>query len=195
MICFSARSIVAAKFWSYASLSFWRVCQVSACISRERAHTYNVGELGFRNQVLRFSTNKLLLQRDQLWTGGFFVLQLRDFIGYLGLGVTTRLDTTFSVSNLLQDASVVLQVLCIQVLLFTNFGQQHADLVGQVRDGVIVGGLAPVRQLGRNRDPFSASCFVSSNGVVLGLDELEELLGEFRFSHSTESGHGKGVLR
>ena len=31
--------------------------------------------------------------------------------------------------------------------------------------------------------------------MVLGLDELEELFGQVRLAHSSEGGHGEGVLR
>jgi len=156
--------------------------------------TYNIGKLSLCDQVLSLSSHKFLLKSHKSGAGGLLVLELGNLVADLRLVVTARLHTTLGVSNLLQDTSVILQVLRIEVLLFTNLRHQHADLVGQVGDGVIIGRLAPVRELRCDRNSFPASGLVSTDSVVLGLDELEELLGQVRLSHTTECAHGKGVF-
>ena len=157
-------------------------------------NTYNVGKLSLCDQVLSLSSHKFLLKSDKSGTGRFLVLELGNLITDLRFVVAAGLYTTLGVSDLLQDTSVVLQVLRIEVLLFTDLGHQHADLVGQVGDGVIVGRLAPVRELRRDRDTFPTSGLVGTDSVVLGLDELEQLLGQVRLSHATECAHGEGML-
>lgn len=159
-----------------------------------RRSTYDVGKLGFSDQILCLSSHELLLKGDQLGAGRLLVLQLGNLIGDLSLVVATGLDAALGVSDLLQDASVVLEVLCIQVFLLTDLGQQDANLVGQIRDGVVVGRLTPVGQLRRDGNSLATSCLVGTNGMVLSLDQLEELLGELGFSHATKGGHGEAVL-
>ena len=91
-----------------------------------------------------------MLERDQLRARGFLVFELLDLVADLGLLIPARLDTRFNVPDLFQDRPVVLEILCEEVLLFTNLGENDTDLVRDVRNGVIVCGLAPVGQLRSN---------------------------------------------
>ena len=150
--------------------------------------------MSFCDQILSLSSDQFLLKRDEPGAGWLLVLELRDLVADLCLVVAAWLDAALSVSDLLQNASVVLQVLRKEVLLFTDLRHQHADLVGQVGNGVVVGGLAPVGELRCDRDSFATSSLVGADSMVLGLDELEELLGQLRLSHAPECGHGEGVL-
>lgn len=83
--------------------------------------TYNVGQLCFCDQVLSLSSYEFLLKSDNSWAARFLVLEFCDLVADLGLVVTAWLDAALGVSDLLQDASVVLEVLSKKILLFTNF--------------------------------------------------------------------------
>jgi hypothetical protein len=65
---------------------------------------------------------------------------------------------------------------CIQILLFTQFGKQNTNLVGDIADGIVRGGFAPVGELTCDGETFLAGTFVALDEVVLGLDKLVELL-------------------
>ena len=93
--------------------------------------------------------------------------------------VATRLNATLGVSNLLQHRAIVFQVLREDILLLPDLRQQHAEFVGDVGDGVVARGFAPVGELGGDGDALAGGGLVSSDGVVLGFDDLEELFGEF----------------
>jgi hypothetical protein len=70
-----------------------------------------------------------------------------NLIADLGLAITAWLYAALSISDLLQDASVILEILCKQVFLLPNLRQEDAELVGDVRDRVVVRRLTPVRKL------------------------------------------------
>ena len=78
---------------------------------------YDVGELSFSDEVLSFRTHELLLERYQLRALWLFVLELLDLIGDFGLVVPAGLHRAFRISDLLQDAPVVLQVLSKDIFL------------------------------------------------------------------------------
>ena len=81
--------------------------------------TYDIGELSFGDEVLSFGSNELLLERHKLRALRLFVLELLDLVGDLGLVVSAWLDRAFGVSDLLEDAPIVLQVLSKDVFLLS----------------------------------------------------------------------------
>lgn len=95
---------------------------------------------------------------------------------YLRLVVSTRLHRALRVTDLLQHAPTVLQVLREQLLLLRDFRQQHAELVADVADSVVLRALAPLAQLTCDRLRLTARRLVRADLVVLRLDELVQLL-------------------
>ena len=93
--------------------------------------------------------------------------------------VATRLDAALGVPDLLQHRAVVFEILREDILLLSDLGQQHAELVGDVGDGVVAGGFAPVGELGGDGDALAGGGLVGPDGVVLGFDDFEQLFGEF----------------
>lgn len=156
--------------------------------------TYNVGELSLCNQVLCFGSNKLLLEGDQLGTGGLLVLEFLNLITNLGLLVTAGLDTALNVPNLFQDGAIVLEVLDKEIFLLANLGKDDTNLVADVGNGVVVGGLTPVGQLRGDREPFTAGSLVSGDGMILGFDQLVEFLGQLGLCGAAQGGDGEGVF-
>lgn len=67
---------------------------------------------------------------------------------------TARLHRALSVTDLLQHTAAILQALSEQVLLLCDLCQQHAELVADVAQCVVVGALAPLAQLSGNRSAF-----------------------------------------
>jgi hypothetical protein len=133
----------------YASFNFARVCSTVSdhASSGKEEETYNICQLGLCNQILCFGSNKLLLQCYQLRTCRLLVFQFLNLIADLGLAITAWLYAALSISDLLQDTSVILEILCKQVFLLPNLRQEDAELVGDVRDRVVVRRLTPVRKL------------------------------------------------
>lgn len=176
----------------------------------------NVRKLGFGYQALGFGADQLLLQRDELGGFGLFVLELLDLV--LDLRETsssaispsrpminmtktnlllmrpTRLHATLRIANLLQHPPTVLQPLRIQILLLRNLRQQHAQLVADVAHGFILRALAPLAQLAGDRGGFLGRGFVGADGVVFGLDEAVEALGELGLLDAAERGEGEVVF-
>jgi hypothetical protein len=97
---------------------------------------------------------------------------------YLLLVCTAGLHRALRVANLLQHATAVLKSLCEQVFLLSNLRQQHTKLVADIAQGLVVGALAPLAQLSSNGSAFLGSLLVGVDCMVLGLDELVELLGQ-----------------
>ena len=87
---------------------------------RRGGRAYDVGELSFGDEVLRFRADELLLQCDQLRALRLFVLELLDLVGDLGFVVPAWLHRAFGVSDLLQDAPVVLQILSEDIFLLSQ---------------------------------------------------------------------------
>ncbi len=156
--------------------------------------TYDVGKLSLSHKVLSFGSHELLLECHKLGAGGFLVLEPLDLVAYLSLLVPARLHTRFDVSDLLQNGSVFLQILREEILLFTDLRENDTNLVRDVRDGVIVGRLAPVGQLGCDGQTLATCSLVGSDSMVLGLDQLEELLGQLSLLDSAQGGDGEVVL-
>ena len=92
---------------------------------------------------------------------------------------TAGLHRALRVANLLQYAATILQSLGEQVLLLSNLRQQHTELVADIAQGLVVGALAPLAQLAGNGGSLFGSLLVGIDRMVLRLDELVELLGEF----------------
>ena len=190
---------------SYASFSFWRVCVFSIVSTTHPSvlilvicnggdGTHDVGQLCFSDQILRLCSNELLLQRHELRALRLLILQLLDLIRDLRLMIPTRLHRALRIPDLLQDSAIVLQILRKHVLLLAQLGQQHAQLVGDVGDGVVARGLAPVRELSGDGDALAAGGLVGADGVVLAFDHLEELLAELGLLYAPEGGHGEAVF-
>lgn len=156
--------------------------------------TYNVGELSLCNQVLCFGSNELLLEGDQLGAGGLLVLEFLNLITNLCLLVTAGLDTAFNVPDLFQDGAIVLEVLDKEIFLLANLGKDDTDLVADVGNGIVVGGLTPVGQLRGDREPLTAGSLVGGDGMILGFDQLVEFLGQLGLCGAAQSGDGEGVF-
>ena len=123
-----------------------------------------------------FSAHELLLQGDDFGTLGLFVLEFLDLVGDFGFVVSTWLNRSFGVSNLLQDATILFEVLGEVVFLFAEFGEENTEFVGDVGDGIIASGFAPVRELRGDGDALAAGGLISADGVVFAFDDFEELL-------------------
>ena len=108
--------------------------------------------------------------------------------------LTTRLDAPLRVPNRFEDDAGLLEVLRVAVLLLADLAQQDAELVAEVGHGVIACLLAPVGQLAGDGGALAARVFMGGNGVGLGFDELEELLGEVGLRRAAEAV-GRGVSR
>jgi len=113
---------------------------------------------------------------DDLGALWLLVLQLRYLVRDLGLVVPARLNRALGIPDLLQNTAVVFQILGKDIFLLSQLREQHPELIRYVRDRVVARSLAPVRQLGGDRDTFAAGAFVGANSVVLTLDYLKELL-------------------
>jgi hypothetical protein len=59
---------------------------------------------------------------------------------------------------------------CIEVLLFTKLGEQNPNLVGDIADCLVRGGLAPVGELACDGETLLAGCLVALDEVILRLD-------------------------
>ncbi|KAF4512605.1 hypothetical protein G6O67_001722 [Ophiocordyceps sinensis] len=197
MICFSARSMVAANSTSYASLSFWRVCRANR-VSRPRLGrgrltdaTYDIGQLRLGHQVLSLGPNKLLLQDDQLGALGLLALELGDLVGNLDLAVAARLDALFCVANRLEAAAGLVEGVRVRVLLLAHLAQDDANLVRDVVDSVISRLLAPVGELLGDGDALTAGRLVSRDEIVFRLDEAEQLARQLRLDGTAERVEGE----
>lgn len=106
----------------------------------------------------------------------------------------TRLHRTLRIPNLLQHPPTILQPLRIQVLLLRDLRQQHAQLITDVAHSLILGALAPLAQLARDRGGLLGGILVGADGVVLRLDEAVEPLGELGLLHAAERGEREVVF-
>lgn len=176
--------------------------EVSNCRSLPREYAYNIRQLCLCNQILRFCSNKLLLQSNQLCAFWLLCLELGNLVCDLCLVVSAGLDTLLRIPDRLQDCSAIVQVVCIEVLLFAKFGQQDANLVGDIADSIVGCSFAPVRELACDGEALFASSFVALDEVVLRLDELVELFTQLWLNSAAEgaeaeamtSARGAGVL-
>jgi hypothetical protein len=82
---------------------------------------------------------------------------------------------------------------CIEILLFTKFRQQNTNLVRDVADCFVCGGFAPVGQLTCDGETLFASSFVALNEVVLGFDELVELLAQLWLDCAAERAEAEAM--
>lgn len=133
--------------------------------------TYGIRQLRLSNQILRLGTNKLMLQRGDTSTIRILVLELGNLISDLLTLFPRRLNRSLHIANMLQDTARVLQILRIEVFLLADLGQHDAQLVGDVRDGIVFGGLAPVGELGGDGTALTAGGFVCTDRIVLALDQ------------------------
>lgn len=107
--------------------------------------------------------------------------------------VSAWLDTLLSIPDCLQDCSAVIQIVCVEILLFAQLGKQNTNLVGDIADGLVCRGLAPVGELTCNGETLLAGTFVALDEVVLGLDEPIELLAQFGLNSSTEGAEAEAM--
>jgi hypothetical protein len=105
---------------------------------------------------------------------------------HLLLVVPARLHRALSIPDLLQHASRVLESLREQIFLLGDLGKQYAKLVANVGEGIVVGALAPVAQLGGDRGALLGRILICRDGVVLRLDQLVQSLGQLGLLHSAE---------
>ena len=157
--------------------------------------TYDVGKLGLSNQVPRLGAHELLLELHELGALGLLVLELLDLVGDLGFGVAAGLHAALGVADLLEQGAVVLKVLRHELLLLAQLRQQDAELVADVRQRLVARRLAPIGQLRGDGDALAARRLNGPDRVVLRLDELEKLLGQFGLLDTPQRGHGEAVTR
>ena len=92
--------------------------------------------------------------------------------------VPGRLHAPLRIPNRLEHGPGLLEVLREAVFLLADLAEQHAQLVGDVGDGVVVRLLAPVGELGGDGGALAAGGFVGADCVGFAFDELVELLAE-----------------
>lgn len=81
--------------------------------------------------------------------------------------IARGLDGALGVADALQDATTLLEILAKDLFLLRNFGEQDAELVGEVGDGVVVGLLTPVGQLAGNGGALATGRLVSTDCIGL----------------------------
>jgi hypothetical protein len=125
----------------------------------------DVGELSLGDERLGLSTDKLLLQDDNLGGVGLLVLELSNLVGDLLLAcaklvigrnkgssvaalltVAAGLDGSLNVANALHGDAVLVVTVDVLVLELTNLVEKDTELVGDVRD-ILVSALSPDGQL------------------------------------------------
>lgn len=104
---------------------------------------------------------------------------------------TAGLHRALCITDLLQHAAAILQSLSKQVLLLCDLRQQHSKLVADIAQSVVVSALSPLAKLSCNGSTLLGSCFVGVDGMVLGLDELVEALGELGLVTTAQGGEGE----
>lgn len=152
---------------------------------------YDIRQLGFGNQVLCLGADKLLLKDHESRTLGLLHLELGNLVGNLILAIAARLHALLRVANVLQNTPGVVQRVSILLLLLAKLAQDDANLVRNVRDGGVVGLLAPLGQLGGDGGALAAGGLVGVDEVVLALDDLVELARELGLDVSAEGVEGE----
>lgn len=109
--------------------------------------------------------------------------------------VPARLDALLCVSDRLQHRPGIIQVVRVDILLLAQLAENNADLIGELRDGIVAGLLTPFGELRANGETLFACGFVGADEVVLGLDEAEEFLGQLRLAGSAQAGEGETTAR
>jgi hypothetical protein len=107
---------------------------------------------------------------------------------YLLLVCTARLHRAFSVTDLLQHTPAILKSLSKQILLLCDLRKQYSKLVTDVAQSIVVGALAPLAQLSSNGSSLLGSVLVGIDSMVLGLDQLVELLGQLGLLGAAQGG-------
>jgi len=159
------------------------------------AGTYDVCQLSLSDQVLGLGTDELLLQSHQSSALRLLHLGPCDLILDLSTVISAWLDALLSVTDSLQEVPGVIQVVCVKILLLANLTEKNTDLVGEVGDGIIAGLLTPLGKLRCDRDALLACGLVSTDEVVLGLDELEQTSGQIWLGSSAKTGEGEATAR
>jgi hypothetical protein len=155
--------------------------------------THDVSELCFRNQIFCLCSNKLLFQNYQLRAFRFLSLQLRNLVMDLGFVISAGLDTFLCIPNCFQGGSAVIQIVCIEVFLFTKLGEQNSNLVGDIANCIVCRGFTPVRKLTCDGEALFSSGFVALDEVVLRLDELIELLAQLGLDRAAEGAEAEAM--
>lgn len=133
--------------------------------------------MGLGHEIFRLGADKLLLQHDNL--GALWLLHLEplNLIDNLVLVVAARLDAPLGVPYGLEQSARVVQVVRICVLKLAHLAEDHADLVGDIADGIVARLLAPFGELRGDGDALARCGLVGRDEVVLRLDEAVELAG------------------
>lgn len=156
-----------------------------------RSASYDIRQLSFGDQVLCLGADKLLLKDHEPRALGLLQLELGNLVGNLILAITARLHTLLRVANVLQNTACIVQRVSILFLLLAKLAQDDADLVRDVRDGGVVGLLAPLGQLGGNGGALTAGGLVGVDEVVLALDDLVEFARELGLNVAAEGVEGE----
>jgi hypothetical protein len=101
---------------------------------------------------------------------------------------TAGLHRALRVTDLLQHTPTVLKSLSEQVLLLCDLRQQYSKLITDIAQSIVVGALAPLAQLSSNRSSLLGSVLVGVDSMVLGLDQLVELLGQLGLLGAAQRG-------
>lgn len=170
----------------------------------------DVGQLGLGNERLGLSTDKLLLEHDNLWAVGLLVLELSDLVGDLLLAVSAWLNGCLDVADALDGDSVLVVAVDELVFQLTNLVDEHTELVGDIGN-VVVAALTPDRQLllcvlARcapldiaflitycNLHALSSDQLHGAHDVLLHLHQLRELLREVWAEGTDMDGLSEGV--
>lgn len=166
---------------------------VSVIFHGEGNKTYNIGQLSLGDQILRLSSDKFLLQCNQLRALWLLDLQLCNLVRDLSFVVSAGLHALLGIPDGLQDGSAIIDVVCIQILLLAQLGKKNANLVGDIADGIIVCSLAPIGELSCDGETLLACGFVALDQTVLGLDQLVELLAELGLNGSTKGAEAEAM--
>ena len=109
--------------------------------------------------------------------------------------VSTRLDRGFRVSNLLQDATILFEVLSEGIFLLTKLSEEDAEFIRYVGDRVIACGFTPVGELRCDGDALATGRLVGADSMIFTFDDFEKFLAQFGLLNTAQRGHSEAVLR
>lgn len=118
-------------------------------------------------------------------------LEFLDLICNLGPMVAGWLDRVLRVANLLQHDAIFLEILSEGILLLADLSHQDSHLVGDIGDGIVVSPFTPFGQLGRNGHALATGLLMGTNGSILVLDDLVQLLAQLGLLKAAQRGEAE----
>jgi hypothetical protein len=82
---------------------------------------------------------------------------------------------------------------CVEILLFAQLGKQNTNLVGNIADGLVRRGLAPVGELTCDGETLLSGTFIVLDEVVLRFDEFVEFLTQFGLDGAAEGAEAEAM--